>query len=42
MITSLIEMLEVPKFGCTTTSTIYFKLCDKILFETSWAESMRS
>ena len=31
MITSLIEMLELPNFGHMTTSTIYFESRDKIL-----------
>ena len=32
MITSFIEMLELPNFGLINTSTIYFDLRDKILF----------
>ena len=32
MITSLMEMLELPNFGHMNTSTIEFDLPDKILF----------
>ena len=35
MITSLIEMLELSNFGNMTPSTIWFELCNKILFVTS-------
>ena len=42
MITSLIELLELPNFGHMTISTIKFKSCDKILLMTSWTETMTS
>ena len=35
MITSLIEMLELPGLGNMTTSTIQFESLDNILFVTS-------
>ena len=34
MITSLIEMLELPNFGQMTTSTMYFESGDKVLLVT--------
>ena len=40
MITSLIQMLELPNFGHMTTSTIKFGLYDKILMVTSQTEYM--
>ena len=40
MITSVIEMLELPNFGHMTTSTIQFEPRDKILLVTSWTETM--
>ena len=46
MITSVIEILELPNFGHITTSTISFepkncdKMSDKILLETSWTGIM--
>ena len=42
MITSLIEILELPNFGHMTTSTIYFGSRDKILQMKSWAEILMS
>ena len=36
MVTSLIEMLELPNFDHTTTSQIQFESRDKILMVTSW------
>ena len=40
MITSFIEMLELPGFGHMTTSTIQFDSRDKILLMTSWTQIM--
>ena len=40
MIIFLIEMLELPKFGPMTTSTILLESRDKILLVTSWTEIM--
>ena len=42
MITSLIEILQVPNFGHMTTSTVSFESRDKILLVTSWIEIMTS
>ena len=42
MITSLIEMLKLPKIGNMTTSTILFESCEKILLVTSHTEVMTS
>ena len=42
MITSLIEMLELPNFGHMTTSTILFQSRDKILLVKLWTEIMTS
>ena len=42
MITTLLEMLELPNFGHMTTSTIQFKSHAKILMTVSWAEIMMS
>ena len=42
MITSLIDMLELPNFGPITTPTIYIMSRGKILLETSSAEIMTS
>ena len=42
MITSLIEMLELPNFGHMTTSTILFESRDKILLVKLWTEIMTS
>ena len=42
MITSLIEMLELPNFGHMTTSIIYYESLDKILLMMSWTEIMKS
>ena len=42
MITSLLEMLELPNFGHMTPSTIPFEPHDKILLVTSWTEIMTS
>ena len=42
MITSLIDMLELPNFGHMTTSTMKFDLHDNFLLVTSWAEIMTS
>ena len=42
MITSHIEMVELPNFGHMTTSTIQSELRDKILLMTSWVETMMS
>ena len=42
MITSVIEMLELPNFGHMTTSTIQFGPRDKILFMTTWTDTMTS
>ena len=36
MITSLIKLLELPKFGHITISTIYFESHDKVLLVTPW------
>ena len=38
MITSLIEMLELPNLGDMTTSTINFESREKILLMTSMTE----
>ena len=38
MITSLAEMLKLPKFGHMTTFTLQFESHDKIVLVTSWAE----
>ena len=38
MITSFIEILQLPSFGHMSTSTIQFGSCDKILLLTSWTE----
>ena len=35
MVTSLVEMLELPNFGHVTTSTIEFDSRDKVLLVTS-------
>ena len=42
MITSLIEMQELPNFGHMTKFTISFDSRDKMLLVTSWAEIMTS
>ena len=42
IITSLIEMLELPKFDHITTSAIKFKSDDNILPVTSWAKILTS
>ena len=42
MITSLIEMLKLPKIGHMTTSTILFESCEKNLLVTSHTEVMTS
>ena len=42
MITSLIEMLELPNFGHMTTSTMVFKSRDKIQLLSSQTEMMTS
>ena len=42
MITSLVEMLELPNFGRMIISTLQFESCDKILLVTSWVEIMTS
>ena len=42
MITSFIEMLELPNFGHMITSTIQFESRDKILLMISWTETMTS
>ena len=42
MITSPIEMLELPNFGHMTTSTILFESRDKILLVKLWTEIMTS
>ena len=42
MITSFIEMLELPNFGHLTATTILFESRDKILLVTSLAEVMTS
>ena len=42
MITSLIEMLELPIFGHMSTTSIEFEPSDKILLVTSWTEIMTS
>ena len=42
MITSVIEMLELPNFGQMTASTIYFETCDKNFCLTSSTEIMTS
>ena len=42
MITSVIEMLELPNFGRMTPSTIYFESRDKILLLTSQTKIMTS
>ena len=39
MITSLIEVLELPNFGHMINSTIQFELRDKILLMTSWTKN---
>ena len=40
MVTSLIEMLELPNFGHLTTYTVQVESTDKILLMTSWTEIM--
>ena len=40
MITSLIEMLELPNFGHMTASKIQFESRDKTLLVTSWTKIM--
>ena len=40
MITSLIEIQELPNFGHMTTSTIRLESCDKALLVKSWTEIM--
>ena len=42
MVTSLMEMLELPNFGHMTTSTIYFESRDKFMLATSQTEFMTS
>ena len=42
MITSLIEMLDLPNFGHMTTFTKQFDSRDKVLSVTSWTEIMTS
>ena len=42
MITSLIEMLELPNFENMKRSTIQFESDDKILLVTSWTDIMTS
>ena len=42
MITSFIEMLELPNFGHIATSTIQYESRDKILLVTSSTEIMAS
>ena len=42
MITSFIEMLQLPNFGHMTISTIQFVLHDKFLLVTLWTEIMTS
>ena len=42
MITSLIEMLELPNFGHMATSIIQIESHNKILPATSWTEIMTS
>ena len=42
MVTSLMEMLELPNFGRMTTSTIYFESRDKFMLATSQTEFMTS
>ena len=42
MITSLMEMLELPNFGHMTTSTMQFESREKILLQTSLTEIMTS
>ena len=40
MVTSLIEMVELPNFNYMTKSTIYSESRDKILLMISWTETM--
>ena len=42
MITSVIEMLQLPNFDRMTTCTIKFDSRDKILLVMSWTEIMTS
>ena len=42
VITSLIEMLQLPNFGHMNTSTMYLESCDKVLLVTSLTENMTS
>ena len=42
MITSLMEMLELPNFGHMTTSAMQFESREKILLQTSLTEIMTS
>ena len=42
MVTSLMEMLELPNFGHMTTPTIYFESRDKFMLATSQTEFMTS
>ena len=40
MVTSVIEMLELPNFSHVIISTIQFESSDKTLLVTSWKEIM--
>ena len=42
MITSLIEILQLPRFGHMNISTIQFESRDKILLIIPWAKTMTS
>ena len=42
MITSLVEMLELPNFGHMIMSTIQFESREKTFLVTSWTETMTS
>ena len=42
MMTSYIEMLQLPNFGDMTTHIIQFDLHDKLLLVTSWTEIITS
>ena len=42
MVTSLIEMLELPKFGHMNKSTKKLESYNKILLVTSWTKFMTS
>ena len=42
MITNIVEMLELPKFGHINTSTAWFESHNKVLLVTLWTEIITS